>query len=530
MRIKLSDYILEQSISSFDISNIENEKIMAEIDVISAIIESYIKQTKAMMYMETKDFMDLVEAADDTEDVAHVSDAENYSESAASDVGKFDKIKDKFGKTVNLIKRFFKSVWRWIVHSTTRVMSLISNKKLDMLIKKVTSLSDETKEHYKILVPEKLRDCVIYDDSQNYHRNPFIMFGRTVEYYKDFFEFFKNVQYDTFVHSDLKRDKSSHADFVTESIKFCNDLDANLKSMRSLSRDQKNTGVYVDYEDTVKILTYLKSMTNMDWYNNYKHFFNDQYHSPEKTMDRIFEGFRIDEHNAKQAEDLYKLIKDVYSSLTLYVDAFTNMIVKTLESIKVKDEQHASSEDKDANVDDINAFIKSNEVDNKTKINKITNHGISASSLMTNILGKINFDSNELVTLYENQYVTGKSDSEKIASIEKCINHIKDNYSSNKLIDLINEYVSGSNNPSILSNDDNDKRKLYTEKLVNYLKKYEITDILSVAIILESMKEFDNPAKMFEHFGYKNMTVDKLGRMDKKLAEQLREFDSCVVW
>lgn len=180
------------------------------------------------------------------------------------------------------------------------------------------------------------------------------------------------------------------------------------------------------------------------------------------------------------------------------------------------------SEDKDGNVDVTNAFIKS------TEAAPIISHGASSSDIVTNILNKINADSDAIVTLYENQYVTGKSDSEKIVCIEKCINHIKDNYSSSKLIDLINEYVSESNNPSILSND-NDKRKLYTEKLINYLKKYEITDIMRVAIILESMRSFDNPVKMFEHFGYKNMTVDKLRKMDKKLVEQLREFDSCMV-
>ena len=52
MKIKLSDFILEQSISESSIFDIEFERLSAEIDVCIALCESYIKQYEMSIYQE----------------------------------------------------------------------------------------------------------------------------------------------------------------------------------------------------------------------------------------------------------------------------------------------------------------------------------------------------------------------------------------------------------------------------------------------------------------------------------------------
>ena len=52
MIIKLSDYIMEQTISTASVDDIEMEQVKAEIEVTSAICEAYFKQLDMMMFME----------------------------------------------------------------------------------------------------------------------------------------------------------------------------------------------------------------------------------------------------------------------------------------------------------------------------------------------------------------------------------------------------------------------------------------------------------------------------------------------
>ena len=52
MKIKLSDYILEQSISDASVDDIEFERIIAELNVAMAVAESYVKEYNMRVYQE----------------------------------------------------------------------------------------------------------------------------------------------------------------------------------------------------------------------------------------------------------------------------------------------------------------------------------------------------------------------------------------------------------------------------------------------------------------------------------------------
>ena len=329
MRIKFSDYILEQSISDSTTTDIEEEKFIAEVEVTSAIIESYMNYIKHAFITEAADSETVAASSDDSMDSDKTDDMQDAVDESIEDIehpNAVDKAIDKLKVFWKCIKTFFKAVWSWIIHTTTRLVGLISKLKLDMLINKMNELDTETRAYYKKLVPEQLKAYIIDDDSSD--GNPFLDIANIINYYHKFFNLFKAIAVD----SDKIKKKSSKTlqDFISESNKFCKEIDVKLKSMRVLKRQQKFKGVYVGYDDMMEILKYIRAQTNLEWYSNAKMLIDDR-----STITKIINKFNED-CNEENIQNLYKVIKDIYSNLTLYITAFMNMISQTLENIHAK--------------------------------------------------------------------------------------------------------------------------------------------------------------------------------------------------
>jgi hypothetical protein len=127
MIIKLSDYIIEQSISDASASDIALEQAKAEVEVTSAICEAYIKQ----FFMEADD--------------------ENGKPQSSS------------GKSVSFIekvKRFFISIGNWFRRMWIKFTGWLSEKKLARIIKKLENMSPKDQKNFSIAVPFATSDDV----------------------------------------------------------------------------------------------------------------------------------------------------------------------------------------------------------------------------------------------------------------------------------------------------------------------------------------------------------------------------------
>jgi hypothetical protein len=113
MRIKLSDYILEQSISDASASDISLEQSIAEINVRMALCESHLHQ---MFIME--------------------------SAGSSSETGFWDKV-----------KRLITSMGNWFRKIVIKFIGWISEKRLNHIIKRLETMPDEDKEKFQGILP-----------------------------------------------------------------------------------------------------------------------------------------------------------------------------------------------------------------------------------------------------------------------------------------------------------------------------------------------------------------------------------------
>jgi hypothetical protein len=113
MTIKLSDYILEQSISQSEIADIAMEQAIAEIEVSMALCEAYFKQQSMGIVQE------------------------------------FDMEKS------HPIIKFLTSIVNACFRAIMKFSGWVSEKRMNKLIKRLENMSNEEKEKFKIALPSK---------------------------------------------------------------------------------------------------------------------------------------------------------------------------------------------------------------------------------------------------------------------------------------------------------------------------------------------------------------------------------------
>jgi hypothetical protein len=320
---------MEQSISDSTINDIEDEKIIAEVEVTSAIIEAYIKYSKNKIFSESNSEED-ADKLDRKMDESISDDIKKTVSKSINEVEKSSiakKTNDRLKVFWNGAKAFFKAIWNWIINSTTRLVGIISKHRLDLLIKQLENLDDSTKENYKKLMPEPLKKYVIDNDSS--HGNPFLGIASTITYYRSYFELFKTLAESD--NSNSNNMESNIQKFIEDTDKFHKNITKEIKLIHASKSDNKHAGIYINYKETMEILKYIREQTNLEWYAEAKNIIDSK-----SMMIKILNKLN-EKSDDESVEKLYKAIKDAYSSLTLYITAFLNMVVMTLDCIRPKD-------------------------------------------------------------------------------------------------------------------------------------------------------------------------------------------------
>lgn len=143
MIISLSNYIMEQDVSSASIDDIYEEQFAAQFDVASCIAEAYCKQ------------LQMLEGVDDdyfTESEYFAEEFDNKQTWEATG----NKIKDFFGKIWTAIKNALATVANWFIHMFQKVKGFFTGNTEEQVKKAVTKLenmSDEEKDAIVIQVP-----------------------------------------------------------------------------------------------------------------------------------------------------------------------------------------------------------------------------------------------------------------------------------------------------------------------------------------------------------------------------------------
>ena len=141
MQIKLSDYIMEQTISDASVIDIEIERCKAEIDVINKICEAEIKMINmGMIVMEAE-----------TNGAASVLG--NFGKPGIPNLAAFGGANSGGSKTGSKIKALFISIANWFRKMWFKIAGYMSEVRLNNILKKLNNMSDSEKAEFKGALP-----------------------------------------------------------------------------------------------------------------------------------------------------------------------------------------------------------------------------------------------------------------------------------------------------------------------------------------------------------------------------------------
>lgn len=127
MVITVSDYLLEQEISTASCSDIVLEQAAAEIEVYGKLFDAYVKQ--AIMF-------------------EYASYTESDEESSNTDEKSEEKKEGIFKKIGKAVKGFFAGIWEFLKGLWDKIVNFFSKTKVDHMVKKMDEMSDEEKKEF----------------------------------------------------------------------------------------------------------------------------------------------------------------------------------------------------------------------------------------------------------------------------------------------------------------------------------------------------------------------------------------------
>lgn len=201
MNIKLSDYILENSISSASVEDIMLEQSIAEVEVTSCLLESYFRQYEIALYEEYDTEIEDIEknvtveeSYSNDEEVIEIEDffteskktetepeAQETSEKPTEQTGYEIKVKEGHNKVIDQaieknqkmslgskilkgIGKFIASAVTWFMRAWNRFMGYLAGKKIDKFIKRLENMSKEEKDNFKAEFSTSMCRCVTKED------------------------------------------------------------------------------------------------------------------------------------------------------------------------------------------------------------------------------------------------------------------------------------------------------------------------------------------------------------------------------
>lgn len=198
MTIKLSDYILEQTISDASVDDIMIEQAVAEVEVASAMLEAYFKQVamygdgyfqEGRVEDQTDDFEEPDEMPVDNKPTwqrkedAKPGQQSPYeqsltgSETETFPAGKTGAVDDQgnadlTGKTMlkaigeRGVANFFKAVGNWFVKIWTKFMGWVTEKRMESILKKLDALGQDKLGNMRIELPDRLVAGIMSNDKK----------------------------------------------------------------------------------------------------------------------------------------------------------------------------------------------------------------------------------------------------------------------------------------------------------------------------------------------------------------------------
>lgn len=152
MRIKFSDYILEQSISDAVVSDIALEQAKAEVEVTLAITEAYIKQMEMQMYTEMEGEVTATATEKPIEGTAEQSVNDQNAAKKLSQLKYKNKHMTVGDKILWYNTVFIGRVWAWFVKVFTNMSAYFNKKHINQFLLNMKGMSDEDKANFKVRI------------------------------------------------------------------------------------------------------------------------------------------------------------------------------------------------------------------------------------------------------------------------------------------------------------------------------------------------------------------------------------------
>ena len=380
MNIKLSDFILEQTVSTASIIDIELEQAVAEVEVGSALLEAYFKQAEMYeIYQEEfeipkgsprensernlENFRQSKEKSARTEEeirqaLESPAEASEPKMDAATkakltshrDEQDHEQAEEKhmptapnYGDNVRVsamfdkgIKAFFKGIGSWFVKIWTKFIGWISEKRIDSLIKRLDKMTPSDRQTMKVEInlnyntrvekDEELSGTAL-DQTQTYYDVGFIL-----DTGKDFIDILTKI-----------KDGSVKGDELNTLISEINDFKHNLGNTRKFNNDNPKTKT-VNGDELRTILRSIRDQVD----KNKDHIkqLRNEITKNKDIGEQLAKKFGHDDDKA--GKRVYRSIKSSYSAYSTYMSYQMTSLMKLISESNVKNEmKNPSGKSKD---------------------------------------------------------------------------------------------------------------------------------------------------------------------------------------
>ena len=212
MVIKMSDYLLEQEISTASCNDILLEQAAAEIEVSSALIDAYCKQAVMLEY-------------------AYMEETESESEE------KSEKKPGIFKKMGEAIKKFFSGIFSFLRGLWDKVVGFFRHTKVDHMVKKLDDMTPEEKAEFSGAIAPALKEG---KGSSELRKR---LFGDIAELTKRFVELFEAVNTDLNTWTALASDSEK----LSEKIAAFREMREGMLKSNDMSTSRINQNNWAEY-------------------------------------------------------------------------------------------------------------------------------------------------------------------------------------------------------------------------------------------------------------------------------------------
>lgn len=320
MQIKLSDYIMEQTISEASMFDIEMEQSLAEVEVSVALCEAYFKQLAMGNIVQEADGNN--QSGDDTSYTDHGLVAPNKKS----------------------IGGFFKAVGNFVVKIITKLLGTITESRIKSVLKKLNKYTEEQLKSVTVKAPKSIAESM-----DGWATNSKMRIWSFVEDINHFLAILEHIQLG--ITSD-----ASINELLKDANTFKQGLYTKLKSRRAEIKGEKNNSETADC-DLYTVKQYLE--TELDDFtrkgNEIKNLQQtvSKYKNLGAQLASAFEN--ADEQDAKR---IYKAVKSIYDMWSTYVSNQLRAEMQLLDlaniekALKTLNKPTASNDNSDNDDDD----------------------------------------------------------------------------------------------------------------------------------------------------------------------------------